>query len=271
LSEGPPALFYVREGRGIPALIFVHGFACSHADWRPQIDEFAADHLVVACDLRGHGASPGEPAACSIESYGADVYALLTELDLKGAILVGHSLGCRVVLQAADQQGERVGGLVLIDGSRIGMGDPQTAGRVMREQIRATGYGAFARKLFEEMFVASSSERLKAAIIERALELPAAIGGALFPRMVAWDAANMERALAGVRVPMLVIQSSYLNAQRIRVALAPGDTTPWLDLVRRQAPAARVEIVPGVGHFPQLEAADKVNRLIADFAQQQRR
>ena len=89
--------------------------------------------------------------------------------------------------------------------------------------------------------------------------------------MVAWDAANMERALASVQVPLLVIQSSYLNAQRVRVPLAPGDSTPWLDLVRRQAPSARVEIVPGVGHFPQLEAAATVNRLIADFAQQQRR
>jgi pimeloyl-ACP methyl ester carboxylesterase len=271
LSDAPSPLFRVREGRGAPALVFVHGFAGSHADWQPQLDELAARHTVVACDLRGHGASPGDPADCSIETYGADIAALLAELDLRGAILVGHSLGCRVVLQAALGHGERVAGLVLIDGSRIGMGDPDTAGRVMREQIRATGYGAFARRLFEEMFVPSSGVRLKASIVDRALELPATVGSALFPRMVAWDAANMESALAGVHLPLLVIQSTYVNALRLRVALAPGESTPWLDLVRRQAPAARVEIVPGVGHFPQLEAPEAVNRLIADFAQQQRR
>ena len=271
MSDAPSPLFRVLEGRGAPALVFVHGFACSHADWLAQIDALAATHTVVACDLRGHGATPGEPADCSIETYGADVAALLAELDLRGAVLVGHSLGCRVVLQAAGNHPERVGGVVLIDGSRIGMGDPDTAGRVMREQIRATGYGAFARRLFEEMFIPSSGVRLKAAIVERALELPAAVGSALFPRLVGWDAANMESALAGVHVPLLVIQSTYVNAQRVRVPLAPGDSTPWLDLVRRLAPSARVEIVPGVGHFPQLEAAATVNRLIADFAQQQRR
>jgi pimeloyl-ACP methyl ester carboxylesterase len=268
LSAAGPPLFHVRRGRGDPPLAFVHGFAGGHADWQPQLDALAATHAVVACDLRGHGASPGDPVDCSIETYADDVGALLEALDLDAAILVGHSMGCRVVLQAS--RSARVGGLVLIDGSRIGMGEPETAGRVMREQIRATGYGAFARRLFEEMFIASSDPRLKAAIVERALELPAAVGSALYPRLIAWDAANMERALAEVRVPLLVIQSTYVNAQRIRIALAPGESTPWLDLVRRQAPAARIEIVPGVGHFPQLEDPDTVNRLIGEFAQQRR-
>ena len=81
--------------------------------------------------------------------------------------------------------------------------------------------------------------------------------------MVRWDAANMERALASVQVPLLVIQSTYLNAERRRVALKPGETTPWLDLVRRKAPQAQIEIVPGVGHFPQLEAPEQVNKLLS--------
>jgi len=101
--------------------------------------------------------------------------------------------------------------------------------------------------------------------VARARALPEAIGAALFPRMVAWDAKNMERALSAVQRPMLVIQSSYLNSARVRVPLEPGDTTPWLDLVRAHRPEARIEIVPRVGHFPQIEAAPVVNRLIGAF------
>ena len=259
-------VWYERAGTGSPPFVFVHGFACSHADWRPQIDHFAASRTVVACDLRGHGATPGDPADCSIETYGADVATLISALDLQGVVLIGHSMGCRVVLQAALDAPQRVAGVVLIDGSRIGMGEPETAGRVMREQIRATGYGAFARRLFEEMFLPSSGIMLKTSIIDRALELPAPVGTALFPRMVAWDAANMERALSTLAAPLLVIQSTNVNAQRVRVALAADETTPWLDLVRRLAPSTRVEIVAGVGHFPQLEAPETVNQLIGDFA-----
>jgi pimeloyl-ACP methyl ester carboxylesterase len=44
-----------------------------------------------------------------------------------------------------------------------------------------------------------------------------------------------------------------------------GDTSPWLDLVKQKTPA-KIEIVAGAGHFTQLEAAERVNRLIADFA-----
>ena len=261
-------MHYKQAGHGDPPIVLVHGFACTHADWELQIAHFAATHTVVACDLRGHGATPGGPADCSVETYGADVAALLAELKLPPAVLVGHSMGCRVVLQAYLNAPERVAGLLLIDSSRLGFGDPAVAERVMNEQLRATGYGVFARRLFDEMFVASSDPKLKAAIMERALQLRSENGSALFPHMVGWDARHMESALSAVRVPLMVVQSTTMNAERIRVSLTPPQSSPWLDLVKARAPGARIEIVPGVGHFPQLEAADKVNALIDDFAAQ---
>jgi pimeloyl-ACP methyl ester carboxylesterase len=250
----------------LPPVVLVHGFGCSHADWQPQIEHLSKDHVVEAPDLRGHGATPGQAADCSIETYGADVARLLAERDLAGAVLVGHSMGCRVVLQAALDAPGRVAGLVLVDGSKLGSGDPSAAEQAVRESIAATGYAAFARSLFEQMFVASSPAALRAAIVERALALPAAIGAELFARLVGWDARRMEQALAAVGVPLLVIQSTYLDPERGRVPIEPGVTTPWLDTVRRRAPGARIEIVPGVGHFPQLEAPERVNRLIEAFA-----
>ena len=143
---------------------------------------------------------------------------------------------------------------------------PAVAERVMNEQLRATGYGVFARRLFDEMFIVSSDPKLKATIMDRALQLRSEIGGTLFPRMVGWDARRMEAALAAVRVPFMVIQSTTMNAERIRVSLSSSQSSPWLDLVKSRAPTARIEIIPGVGHFPQLEAPAKVNALLADFA-----
>ena len=120
------------------------------------------------------------------------------------------------------------------------------------------------------MFVTSNDPKVKTDTIARAVQLPEAIGSALFPRMNAWDAANMDKALAAVKVPALVIQSTKLNAERVRVSLVPGDTSPYLDMVRKFAPRAKIEIVPGVGHFSQIEAAAEVNRLIEGFVPSRR-
>ncbi len=244
--------------------VFVHGFACAHDDWRLQVAHFSKRHPVAAPDLRGHGARPGAPGECSIETYGADVAALLGERDLRGAVLVGHSMGCRVVLQACLDAPQRVGALALVDGSFLGGEEPAAAERAAQAEIEAEGYANFARRLFTDMFFEPSADG--AAILARALKFPADIGSVLFPRTVRWDAGRMQAALAALKVPLLVIQSTYLNAARKRVRLGPGETTPWLQLVRRAAPHARIEIIAGPGHFPQLEAPDRVNTLLEGLA-----
>jgi len=247
----------------------VHGFACSHADWQFQFDFFSKTNDVVACDLRGHGETPGRPYECSIEHYGGDVAALINNLELKRTVLIGHSMGCRVVLEAnrllsSSEGPERVAGLILVDGSRLASGDPDAAESAARAAIEKAGYPAFAENLFRQMFFNPSA--LAEAIVARALRSSAETGPALWPRMARWDAGEMDAALAAVRSPLLAIQSTTRDAQLRRSPLKPGQTSPWLDLLREKCSDLKIEIVPGVGHFPQLEAADTVNRAIAEFA-----
>ena len=258
-------MHFDRHPGATPPLVFVHGFACSRADWHAQVAHFGPRLETVAADLRGHGATPGSPDECSIETYGADVAALLDELKLERAVLVGHSMGCRVVLEAHRRAPRRIAGLVLIDGSRMGTGDPAAAEGGARDALAAAGYAAFARGFFADMFLANADPALRARAIEQALRLPEPVGRALFPAMSRWDAGEMDAALDAVRVPLMVIQSTYLNAQRKRVAIEPGQTTPWLDLVRARVRGARIEWITGTGHFPQLEAPDRVNALLEDF------
>src|SRR3954465_5956749 len=191
---------FVHISRGYPALLFVHGFACTQEDWRAQMEYFAPTNEVVACDLRGHGKTPGRPHECSIQHYGGDVAALIHHLELEKAVLVGHSMGCRVVLEAARLDPERVAGIVLIDGSRTGAGDPDEAERSARAAIESAGYAAFARPFFGAMFLKRS--QVSEAVIERALQLRAEIGAALFPKMARWDAERMDTALDAVQAPV---------------------------------------------------------------------
>jgi len=223
---------------------------------------------VVACDLRGHGKTPGRPQECSIAHYGGDVAALVNHLELMGCILVGHSMGCRVVLEAnrllvSSDYAERVAGIVLIDGSRSGSGVPDAAERAARAAIEKAGYAAFAESLFRQMFFSPSAQA--DAIVARALRQSTAFGALLWPSMARWDAAEMDAALAAVRAPLLAIQSTTRDAQLRRSPLKAGQSTPYLDLIRSSVPGASIAVVPDTGHFTQIEAADEVNRLIARF------
>jgi pimeloyl-ACP methyl ester carboxylesterase len=257
-------LNYVRQGRGAPPLVFVHGFGCSLEDWKGQLEFFSKTNEVVACDLRGHGQSPGRAHECSIEHYGGDVAALLNNLELSASILVGHSMGCRVVLEAAHLAPERVCGIVLIDGSRLASGDADAAEHGARAAIDKTGYRGFADNLFRQMFFEHDAR--SEAVVARGLRQTETIGAVLWTRMARWDAAQMDAAFAAVRAPLMVIQTTTRNAELKRTPLKAGESSPWLDYVRSKVPSARIEILPGLGHFPQLEAPQRVNQLIAEFA-----
>jgi pimeloyl-ACP methyl ester carboxylesterase len=256
-------MYCLRAGEGAPPFVFVHGFACAHEDWQAQIEHFSKAHRVLACDLRGHGRTPGAASECSIERYGADVAELVRTLDAP-AVLVGHSMGCRVVLEANRLAPGNVAAIALVDGSRMAWGEPRQADQAMRAAIEFTGFAAFAEALFRQMFFTPSAHATS--ILERAKRLPAEVGAALFPSLARWDAGQMVTALGAVRVPLLAIQSTSMSPERKRGPMRAGETSPWLDLLRERVPGVRIEILPGLGHFPQIEAAERVNALLASLA-----
>lgn len=258
-------IFYEYQSGENPPLVFVHGYASNHTDWQSQQDYFRSQQSVLCCDLRGHGLSHGEPDNCNIETYGNDIVALMDALDLPAAILIGHSMGCRAVLQVNLVAPQRVAGIILVDGSRIGIGKPQLAEQAGQKLIHSIGYSEMLQSMFNAMFLKTSDPAIKARLIKRALAFPEEIGANLLPRVLAWDASKMEKALAQITVPLLILQSTYLNTENVRVPLQAGENTPWFDLIRQFVPTAQFNIISGVGHFSMLEKPDVLNRAIAGF------
>ena len=257
-------LDHTREGRGKPTVVFVHGFGCARSDWDRQVAHLRGRVETVALDLGGHGTTPGTAAHERIETHGRDVAALLAELAIERAILVGHSMGCRVVVEAALNAPAAVAGVVLVDGSRLGAAGSK-AHEATRDQIAAVGFQTFVKPLFAAMF-SPAYDRAKAdAIIARAAAMPPEIAGALFADIGRWDAEKMDAAFARLHVPLMLIQSTYQDEKRQRRSLEPGQSSPYLDFVRNAVPRARIETVPGVGHFPQLERPEAVNAFLDAF------
>lgn len=96
-----------------PTMVFIHGVLNDHSVWALQSRYFAHHGFnVLAVDLPGHGRSTGKPPA-SVPQAAATVLALLDELQVLHAVLVGHSWGSLIALHAASQQPERIRQLVL--------------------------------------------------------------------------------------------------------------------------------------------------------------
>jgi pimeloyl-ACP methyl ester carboxylesterase len=255
-------IHHVTSGDGKPPVVFVHGFACAHDDWTAQVSHLAPRHRIVAVDLRGHGESAGSPDECSIERYGADVAEVMHALDLRSAVLVGHSLGCRVVTEATLQAPERVAGVVFVDGSQFaaGMAEPLRAAFA-----EADGFTTLTGRWFSEMFTASSDQATVAAVVQRAQRLPRAIGEKMMLDLLRYDITRFSTSLGDVRVPVLAIQATYSNERRERRPLSKGQNTPFLDMLRARLASVRTEVIADTGHFPQIDQPAQVNAMLDGF------
>ena len=255
-------IHHVVTGQGRPPIVFVHGFGCGHSDWDAQVAFLSGRHQTVAVDLRGHGASPGEAAACSIERYGADVAEVMRALDLPPAVVVGHSLGCRVVVEAALQAPRHTAGVILVDGSQFA----PAMEAVLRDRFAAPdGYATMVAGLFRDMFTAKSDPAVVAAVGERAGRLPRAVGEKMLTDMQRYDVGRLVVSLASLRVPVMAVQSTFSNEKRERRPMTERQSTPYLEMLRAAVPSVRVEVIADTGHFPQLDESARTNALIGDF------
>ncbi len=257
-----PLIHHVVTGSGQPPIVFVHGFACAHTDWDAQVTHFSPRHQTVAVDLRGHGSSPGTPDECSIERYGADVAEIMRALDLPPAVLIGHSMGCRVVIEAALRERDQTAAVLLVDGSQF---SPSMEPTLKDTFATPDGYSGLIRRWFQEMFTQKSDPAAVARAIERAGNFPRPIGQKMLLDLVRYDSVWLPTSLASLRVPVMAIQSTYSTEKRERRSMTKGQTTPYLDSLRARVPAVRIEVVPDTGHFAQIDEAAQVNALMDDF------
>jgi pimeloyl-ACP methyl ester carboxylesterase len=255
-------IHHVVTGQGRPPIVFVHGFACAHTDWNAQVAHLSPRHQTIAVDLRGHGASAGTPDECSIERYGADVAEVMRALALPPAVLVGHSMGCRVVIEAALQAPAHTAAVILVDGSQFAA----AMAAILRQRFAMPdGYATMADSIFKDMFTSRSEPTVAASVIERAGRLPRPIGEKMLTDLQRYDVGRLASSLASLRVPVMALQATYSNEKRERRTMSKGQSTPYLDMLRASVPSARIEIIADTGHFPQLDESAQTNALIDSF------
>lgn len=245
--DGVPIAYDVR-GSGEPALVFVHCWACDREYWRHQADALAGRHRVVTLDLAGHGASGAGRARFTIAGLGGDVAAVVTALDLRRVVLVGHSMGGPVALEAARLLRGRVEAVVAVDTLHDAARPfPKEAFDGLIARYRKD-FGGTMDAFVGGMFPGGPSEA-RDWTMARARQARPEVALALFGDFQNLDLPAMLRA-AGVKV-------RCINA-------APPNGPPTAVEANRAFANFDAVYVEGAGHFLQLERPEAFNGRLAE-------
>lgn len=150
---------YCDSGKGT-ALVFLHGFLENQKMWDAFVPEFSKKYRVITIDLLGHGNTEPLGYVHSMEDNADIVHAVLSELKIRKALLLGHSMGGYVALAFAELYPDSVKGLVLINSTSRADSDERKTNRDRAIKAVKQNYTNFVRLSIANLFSEDNRERL---------------------------------------------------------------------------------------------------------------
>ncbi len=241
-------LRFDESGEGDPAIVFVHGWCCSRADWRGQIPHFARGHHIVALDQRGHGESDKPDQDYTIGGFVDDLAWFIGDRDLERPVIIGHSMGGVIAMNLVRKHPSLARGIVMLDSPSTPISEhlqpvaQNTLAALQTEAYKQVADG-FVRNF---MFDANSPPDLVEEQISAISEAPqrlmhTALTDALSPQAM---------APGPIPVPALYVRAATNYA-------ADGEQA-------ERYPGLEVETI-GAAHFLQLEKPAETNALLDRF------
>ena len=260
-------LHYEDHGAGQP-VVLIHGYPLSGRGWDKQVPALlGAGYRVITYDRRGFGASSQPTTGYDYDTFAADLSALLEHLDLREAILVGHSMGTGEVTRYLSSYGSaRVAKGVLIapippfllQAPDNPEGVPQSAfdGFV---QAAAADAPAWMKGFLDNFY---NIDTLRGTLVsdqayQASWNIAAAASATAAVACIPTWTTDFRDDLPKIDVPMLVVQGD-------------ADHVLPIDKTGRRLPGlisdVRLVVIAGGPHGIPWTHADQVNTAVLDFA-----
>jgi pimeloyl-ACP methyl ester carboxylesterase len=236
---------YRVYGSGEPTLVFIHGWSCDSNYWREQVPVFKQRYSVVTVDLAGHGGTDGNRADWTIGNFGQDVATALSAVPAEQIILVGHSMGGPVAIEAARKLGKRVIGIIGVDTfNSVGAPAPSKAQvDALLKSFEADFIGQTRQFVTEHLFAPTANHELANKV---AYDMSLSPPRVALPSLRAVLEYDFTGPLKDISVPVVAIDSDLgepVNEARIR----------------RVLPKFHATVITGVGHFLMMEDPARFN------------
>jgi pimeloyl-ACP methyl ester carboxylesterase len=247
---------------GGPTVVLVHCWTGDQRVWAPVARRLADDHRVVLYDHRGHGRSTVGGAGLTLEALADDLRAVLDHLDVRDAVVAGHSMGGMTAqvfaIRHPEVLRERVAGLVLVatacEGIRSPAGltiGPSTIGHPVTGMLM--GRPGTGRVLVRSTVGQAACAAHLDAVLETFLATAPSVRVSFLQAMLAMD---LTGGLPGVDLPVEVVCGTR------DLITPPARSRRMAELL----PRARLEMIPGAGHMLPFEAPDRLAAIIRGVA-----
>jgi 3-oxoadipate enol-lactonase len=247
-------LTYDVKGDG-PWLVFAHSLGMTKDLWSQQVGVFSQRYRVLTYDARGHGQSSKPPGPYSYELLGADLYELLTGLDITSAAVVGLSLGGNTAQVLAAQHPDLVKALVLSDTTVWYGPDGEKNWQARADDVRAKGLAEIIDFQLTRWF-SDAFRSVRPDVVDRCRKW-----------LIENDPAAYMEAQGALGRGDLRESTKQISCPTL-ITVGEGDyaTPPAMaeDLHQRIA-GSQLKILPGARHFSPIESAAQFNAVVSVF------
>ncbi len=251
---------YLEAGRpDAPVVLLMHGVGANAMHWRHQLAGLSDRYRVIAWNAPGYMMSDGfvkDVAEC--KDYADAVRDFLTALKIEGAIsIVGNSFGSRVAQCFAIHYPDRVAKLAL---TGMGVG-PKNMPEEQKQKIITTREGQVAKGFYgfgarvDALLGPNASPELKAEV-QRVLRATMPRGFMHGVKLGMVNGYSPEESGAKLTMPVLLIQG---RTDKVN----PGERNA--DVLIKHLKNGKLEYLEAIGHLPEVEAPDTVNKMLRDF------
>jgi pimeloyl-ACP methyl ester carboxylesterase len=259
---------YRDQGSG-EVLLLIHGMAGSSTTWRSVAPLLARTHRVIAPDLPGHGESGKPRGDYSLGAFAATLRDLLRELGINKVTVIGQSLGGGVAMQFTYQHPEYCERLVLIGSGGLGPDVNWTL------RLLAAPGAEFVLPVIAPKPVLAAGNKIGSWMGSLGIQSPRATEtwrsySSLSDRETRQAFLRTLRSVVDHRGQAVsAMNRLYLNSE-LPTLLIWGDADKIIPVAHGYAaheaiPGSRLEVLPGVGHYPHVEAPLTVVDILEDF------
>ena len=243
-----------RSGCGHP-VVLIHALGTSLRSWDPIVPMLSKSYEVVVYDYRGHGRTETTAGDCSVRLLAQDLHELLGRLGLRQSHIIGLAVGAMIAQQAAVDYRGLTSALVLADTRS----EIDASGAHYNEQradtVESEGMRTAVDMTIERAFAPGFAERRPEALKSFRGDFLACD-----PHGYASVSRGLSIFRVTERLPEIACPTLLLVGELDR--LCPPSAA---EAIQGRIPRARLEILPGVGHFSAIEAPEEFADRVSAF------